>query len=69
MTQPPAGDERFGGGAAQLAGAAAALLGWKPHEFWDATPAELAASLNLDRSDEGVDRAVVAELMRRFPDE
>ena len=31
--------------AAALAGLAAAALGWRPHEFWAATPAELALSL------------------------
>ena len=29
---------------------AARLLGWRPADFWDATPAELAASL-ADRHD------------------
>ena len=29
-------------GAVELAGPASALLGWRPDEFWDATPAELA---------------------------
>ena len=28
--------------ARRLAGAAAQLLGWRPDDFWDATPAELA---------------------------
>lgn len=38
-------DARFGPGAARLSGHAAQLLGWRPHEFWLATPAELAAAL------------------------
>lgn len=37
---------RFGPGANRLAGLAARLLGWRPHEFWRATPAELAAILS-----------------------
>jgi tail assembly chaperone len=35
----------FSGAAARLAGLAGALLGWRPEEFWSATPAELAAVL------------------------
>ena len=35
----------FGPGAARLGGLAARLLGWRPQEFWHATPAELAAIL------------------------
>ena len=37
--------ESFGPGAARLAGLAGQLLGWRPAEFWAATPAELAAVL------------------------
>ena len=36
----------FGSGAQRLAGLAAQLLGWRPDEFWAATPAELAAILS-----------------------
>ena len=36
----------FGEGAVQLAGLAGRLLGWRPEEFWRATPAELAAILS-----------------------
>lgn len=35
----------FGPGALRLAGLAARALGWRPDEFWQATPAELAAIL------------------------
>jgi len=35
----------FARSAARLAGIAGALLGWRPNEFWEATPAELAAIL------------------------
>lgn len=35
----------FAPGAVRLAGLAARLLGWRPGEFWAATPAELAMSL------------------------
>lgn len=37
--------QRFGPGAQRLAGLAARVLGWRPDEFWRATPAELAAIL------------------------
>lgn len=46
--------ERFADGAARLAGLVPRLLGWRPAEFWDATPAELAAILTPD--DDGADR-------------
>ena len=35
----------FADAAARLAGVAAQVLGWRPAEFWAATPAELALSL------------------------
>jgi len=36
---------RFGEAALRWAGLAAQLLGWRPAEFWAATPAELATAL------------------------
>ena len=36
--------ERFGPSALKLCGIAARLLGWRPHEFWAATPAELSTA-------------------------
>ena len=49
----------FGAAALGLSGLAARLLGWRPADFWAATPAELAAALvppagkftQLDRSE------------------
>lgn len=35
----------FGPGALRLAGLSARALGWRPAEFWGATPAELAAAI------------------------
>lgn len=35
----------FGTAAVRLAGLAGQVLGWRPGEFWAATPAELAAIL------------------------
>ena len=37
----------FGAGALRLSGYAARILGWRPGEFWNATPAELAAALSV----------------------
>lgn len=61
-------NQRFGAGAMRLSGAAALLLGWRPKEFWDATPAELAASLQAGEAIAGPEPNEIAELMRRFPD-
>lgn len=38
-------DSSFAASTVLLAGLAARALGWRPHEFWAATPAELALSL------------------------
>ena len=35
--------ESFAAGALRLAGLVPRLLGWRPDDFWTATPAELAA--------------------------
>jgi hypothetical protein len=39
-------DLTFAAAASRLAGLAGLLLGWRPGEFWTATPAELAAILD-----------------------
>ena len=60
----------FGAAAAELAGIAACLLGWRPDDFWSATPAELASALRLHpHEDTAADRETLAALIRRFPDE
>ena len=58
----------FGEAAERLAGAAALLLGWRPDEFWQATPAELATALKSFEA-EGPDADAIAALRARFPDE
>ena len=61
--------EFFGEAAARLGGAAAMLLGWRPSDFWDATPAELAAMFEAPgEAGTPPDTAVIADLMQRFPD-
>jgi uncharacterized phage protein (TIGR02216 family) len=61
---------RFSDSAIRLAGLTGALLGWRPAEFWNATPAELAAVLEALGGERpaAVDRAELAALMERFPD-
>ena len=64
---PEAG--RFAEAAARLAGLAGALIGWRPGEFWSATPAELAAILGVLAPEE--ERATADDLQRlmeMFPD-
>jgi len=63
----PQGERGFGLRAAALCGVVCRLLGWKPGEFWDATPAEVAAMF----ADDGAappDADVIAALRRQFPD-
>jgi hypothetical protein len=65
-------DGSFAASAARLAGLAAVLLGWRPHEFWAATPEELAGVLAALAGDsEGAvppDAATMAALKEMFPD-
>lgn len=57
----------FGERARVLSGLAARLLGWRPDEFWRATPAELAAAVH-DESVEPVAGGELERLMEQFPD-
>jgi uncharacterized phage protein (TIGR02216 family) len=60
----------FGEAARAAAHLAAAMLGWRPAEFWAATPAELITALGLDVAPASapVDGGALARLMERFPD-
>ncbi len=61
---------RFGDAAARLSSAASVMLGWRPDDFWDATPAELALALHPPGdAAEPLDPAAIEDLKRRFPDE
>lgn len=64
----------FTDAARRLAGATALVLGWRPDEFWRATPAELATifdGLRQAQADHGgmpLTRAELATLMERDRD-
>lgn len=64
--------ESFSDAAERAAGAACAWLGWRPGEFWEATPAELATALKGFRPATGADEALMGagleRLRERFPD-
>jgi uncharacterized phage protein (TIGR02216 family) len=55
--------------ARKLAGQTALLLGWRPDDFWNSTPAELASIIAAASGDSGaVDALTLSELMALFPD-
>jgi hypothetical protein len=56
--------------ATRLAGLTGALLGWRPGEFWNATPAELATIFAALAPDAGnaADRDLIMLLQEQFPD-
>lgn len=57
--------------ARRAARVAAALLGWRPDEFWAATPEDLRTALGLDDASEDAPAsgAMLARLMEAFPDD
>jgi hypothetical protein len=62
-------DGSFGRAAARLSSAASLLLGWRPDEFWNATPTEFAAAMILVGGDgQAPDAGTIAALRQRFPD-
>ena len=62
--------EGFSAGAVTLAGLSGVLFGWRPDEFWNATPAELAAVLAALAGDPpaAADSADLARLKEMYPD-
>ena len=63
----------FSESARRLAGIAGAWLGWRPGEFWEATPAELATVLEALGGAAGIGgtcatREDLERLKRMFPD-
>lgn len=62
--------EVFADRASRLAGFAGAFLRWPPHQFWRATPVELACVVRALIGEETVppDAATIRDLMEAFPD-
>lgn len=63
----------FAESARRLAGQAGLLLGWRPDEFWSATPAELETALGalaamMPESTAPPDQATLARLKEMHPD-
>lgn len=63
---------RFVAAAGRLAGMAGAAFGWRPDEFWRATPDELATLVRAltGEGEAGAppDAATIARLREAFPD-
>ncbi|MCC2601706.1 phage tail assembly chaperone [Sphingopyxis yananensis] len=66
---------RFGPAARKLLGVMARLCGWRPDEFWRATPEDTAAVLagwmepmGRIEAGGGCDAGQLAAMMERFPD-
>lgn len=57
----------LGRAALNWAGISARVLGWRPDDFWKATPAELAAALAspLDAGAAPPDRSDITRMMER----
>lgn len=65
------GGQAFGPCAVRLLGMLARVAGWRPEDFWAATPADGRAVLAgwVDTgSDAGFDGTALAALMEQFPD-
>jgi hypothetical protein len=64
----------FGAAAASMMAVMARLFGWRPDEFWNATPEEVAGLLQgmtaaVDAQPAGgVARAQLQQMMEAFPD-
>ena len=61
----------FAACAARLSGLASVVLGWRPAEFWAATPEELAlvlAALMPDAGDQPVTAVALSQLQEQYPD-
>jgi Phage tail assembly chaperone protein, TAC len=57
--------DSFGAAALALYSFAARLLGWKPADFWNATPAELVAALVQPGAPTSLDRSDIARMMEQ----
>jgi uncharacterized phage protein (TIGR02216 family) len=64
-------DDRLGPAAIRLAGVMARVAGWRPDDFWAATPADVRAVLAGWVGGEDAacfDGAALAAMIERFPD-
>ena len=60
----------FADAARAAARVSAALVGWRPDEFWAATPADLRNALGLDLAAETpADAGLLTRMMEAFPDD
>lgn len=62
--------ERFDAAAVRLAGLAGVTFGWRPRDFWSATPDDLATLVRalLPDTPSPPDQAMIARLQEAFPD-
>ncbi|MFC4291505.1 phage tail assembly chaperone [Sphingorhabdus arenilitoris] len=60
----------FTANAAKLCGKCALLLGWRPSDFWDATPAELETILSAitPEAECPPEPQIIEKLKEQFPD-
>lgn len=60
----------FAEAAGRLAGLAGAVFGWRPDEFWRATPDELAALVRACAPEGATppDATLIARMQEAFPD-
>jgi uncharacterized phage protein (TIGR02216 family) len=60
----------FTDAALKLCGLSALLLGWRPDEFWSATPAELECVLTalVPQTEAPPDIDAIQKMMEQFPD-
>lgn len=60
----------FADAACRLAGQTALALGWRPAEFWNATPDELGTILAAlgGPGNDAADQLLLSQLMEQFPD-
>ncbi|RDC61009.1 hypothetical protein HME9302_02226 [Alteripontixanthobacter maritimus] len=58
--------DRFAPGTLRLAGLAARALGWRPAEFWQATPAELLTAIApMQSAPDFISRADLERLLQQ----
>jgi hypothetical protein len=60
----------FTANAIQMCGQTALLLGWRPDDFWNATPSELQHILAamIPQNPPPLDAAIINKLREQFPD-